>query len=81
MREAGESAELLGKVLVQLPRVLEQAEGAAQAFAAMAQNGLRLDDDTIAKLAAEDAAQNRSGRWAVWLAAAALVVMAFVAMS
>ncbi len=81
LRDAGESAELLGKVLAQLPRVLEQAESAAQAFAAMAQNGLRLDDDTIAKLAAEDATQNRSGRWAVWLAAVALAVMAFVAMS
>ena len=34
LRDAGESAELMGKVLAQLPRVLEQAEGAAQAFAA-----------------------------------------------
>ena len=36
LREAGEGAELMGKVVAQLPRVLEQAESAAQAFAQMA---------------------------------------------
>jgi ubiquinone biosynthesis protein len=81
LRDAGENAELVGKVLAQLPRVLEQAESAAHAFAGMAQNGLRLDDDTIAKLAAAEAVQNRSGRWALWLVAAALAVMALVALS
>ena len=76
MRDAGENAELMGKVLAQLPRVLEQAEGAAQAFASMARDGLRLDEETIRRLATEEAAKSRSGRWALWLAAAALVGIA-----
>ncbi len=76
LRDAGENAELMGKVLVHLPRVLEQAENAAQAFAGMAQNGLRLDDESIRRLAAEEAAQGRSGRWALWLTAVALVGIA-----
>jgi ubiquinone biosynthesis protein len=81
LRDAGENAELMGKVLAQLPRVLEQAESAAQAFASMAKDGLRLDDDTIRRMAAEEAAQNRSGRWAMWLAAVALAGIAAVMMS
>ena len=63
-------------MLIQLPRVLEQAEGAAQAFASMARDGLRLDEETIRRIAAEEAAQGRSGRWAMWLTAAALVAIA-----
>jgi ubiquinone biosynthesis protein len=81
LRDAGENAELIGKVLAHLPRVLEQAENAAHAFAGMAQNGLRLDDDTIEKLAAAEAGHSRSGRWALWLVAAAVAVMALVALS
>ena len=76
LRDAGESAELMGKVLAEVPRVLEQAESAAQAFATMARDGLRLDDETIRKLAAEDASRNRWSRWAIWLAAAALIAIA-----
>ena len=76
LRDAGESAELMGKVVAQLPRVLEQAEGAAQAFAQMAQGGLRLDDDTISKLAAEQARQGRGGRITAWLTALALLAIA-----
>src|SRR5262245_32869895 len=81
LRDAGENAELMGRVLAEVPRVLEQAEGAARAFATMARDGLRLDDETIRKLAAEDAAQSRSGRWAIWIVAAALIVIALAAFS
>lgn len=77
LRDAGESTELLVKVLAQMPRVLEQGETAAQAFAQMAQNGLRLDDETIRKLAAEEAGYGRASRAALWVGAVALVMMAF----
>jgi ubiquinone biosynthesis protein len=76
LRDAGENAELLGRVLVQLPRALEQAESAAQAFAAMSRDGLRLDEETIRQIATEEARQSRSGRWAMWVAAFALVGIA-----
>ena len=81
LRDAGENAELLAKVLGHMPRVLEQADGAAQALAAMARNGLRLDDDTIQRIAAEEAKRARGTPWALWIGAAALVAIAWALLS
>jgi ubiquinone biosynthesis protein len=76
LKEAGEGAELLGKVVAEVPRLLEQGERVAQALAETAQAGLRLDDETIERLAAAQARHDRRGRWAVWAAAAALLAIA-----
>jgi ubiquinone biosynthesis protein len=76
LKEAGEGAELLGKLVAEVPRLLEQGERVAQALAATAQGGLRLDDETIERLAAAQARHDRWGRWAMWAAAAALVAIA-----
>ena len=46
LREAGEGAEVFGRVVAEVPRLLEQAERTALALADMARNGLSLDDDT-----------------------------------
>src|SRR5499426_280051 len=76
LKEAGEGAELLGKVVAEVPRLLEQGERVAQALAETAQAGLRLDDETIERLAAAQARHNRWGRWALWAAAGALLAIA-----
>ncbi len=76
LREAGEGAELFGKVMAEVPRLLEQAERTALALAEMARGGLRLDDDTLERLAAAQAHANRWTRWALWVGALALAVMA-----
>ena len=76
LREAGEGAEVLGRVLAEAPRLLEQAERTALALADMAQGGLRLDDDTLERLAAAQAHHNRWTRWALWIGALALVATA-----
>ena len=55
LKEAGEGAGTMGKVLAEVPRLLEQAERTALALADMARSGLRLDDDTIARLAGAQA--------------------------
>ena len=55
LREAGEGAEVFGKVMAEVPRLLEQAERTALALADMARGGLRLDDDTLERLAAAQA--------------------------
>jgi len=76
LREAGEGAETMGRVLAEVPRLLEQAERTAHALAEAARTGLRLDEDTIERLAA---AQARHGRWtraALWLGALALAAIA-----
>jgi ubiquinone biosynthesis protein len=76
LREAGEGAETLGKVIAEVPRLLEQAERTALALAEMARGGFRLDDDTIERLAAAQAWQGRWSRWALWVGALALAAIA-----
>ncbi len=76
LRGAGEGAETLGRVLSELPRVLDQAERTALAFADTARHGFRLDDDTVRRLADTD---RRGRRWhttATWLIALALTAIA-----
>ncbi len=53
LRDAGEGAEVMGRVLAEVPRLLEQAERTAQSFAQMARDGVRIDDATITRLADE----------------------------
>jgi ubiquinone biosynthesis protein len=76
LRGASEGAEILGRVLAEVPRVLEQAERAALALAANARNGVRLDDATVQQLSTLAA---KNGRWrtgALWVAALALTAIA-----
>ena len=56
---------------------MDQAERSAIAFSEMARDGVRLDDDTIHRIAAANARQGRSSRWALWIAALAVVVAAW----
>jgi ubiquinone biosynthesis protein len=76
LKDAGEGAEIMGRVLAELPRLFEQAERSAQALATVASSGFKLDDDTINRMAAADAHQKRYGRRALWLGAIALAVIA-----
>jgi ubiquinone biosynthesis protein len=76
LREAGEGAETVAKVLAEVPRLLEQAERTALALAEMARGGLRLDDDTIERLAEAQAREGRWSRWALWVGALALAAIA-----
>ena len=76
LREAGEGAEVLGKVMAEVPRLLEQAERTALALADMARGGFKLDDDTVERLAAAQAHHSRWTRWALWTGALALLAMA-----
>ena len=74
LKEAGEGAELVGKVLAEVPRLLEQGERVAQALAETARAGLRLDEETIERLAAAQARHDRWSRRALWAVAALLAV-------
>jgi ubiquinone biosynthesis protein len=76
VREAGQGAELMGRVLADAPRVLAQAEETALALAGMAKHGWRLDDDTVTRLARAEARAGRGRTLALWLGAAALVSIA-----
>ena len=76
LKDAGEGAEIMTRVLAEVPRLLEQAERTAQSIAGMASSGFRLDDETITRLAAADARQRRPARIALWIGALALAAIA-----
>jgi len=76
LREAGAGAETLGRVLGEVPRLLEQAERTALTLADATREGFRLDQDTVERLAAAQARQNRWSRWALWVGALALAAIA-----
>ena len=76
IREAGEGATTMAKVLAEVPRLMQQAEQTAISLNEMTRGGLRLDDDTIAKLAQAEARQSRLSRAALWLGALSLAALA-----
>jgi ubiquinone biosynthesis protein len=76
LREAGAGAEIVGRVLTEVPRLLEQAERTALSLADAAREGFRLDEDTVERLAAAQARQGRWGRVALWVGALALAGIA-----
>jgi len=76
LQDAAEGVGQVGHFMGELPRLLGQAEMAANAFADMAHNGLRLDDDSIGRIAAEQGRQGRGGRIALWIGALSLAAIA-----
>ena len=76
LQDAAEGVEQVGHFVGEIPRLLSRAESAAEAFAEMAHDGLKLDDETIALLAEEQAKRGRTGRTALWIGALSLAVIA-----
>lgn len=76
LREAGEGAEVMGKILSDLPGLLERAEQGAAAFAEMGRNGIRLDPESIERIGTAEARHTRWGRAALWVGALSLLAMA-----
>jgi ubiquinone biosynthesis protein len=76
LREAGQGASTIGKVLADVPALLAEAERAAAGLGQMARSGLRLDEMTVQSLAREQARSGRLRTLALWLGAAALVTAA-----
>ena len=76
LRDAGGS---LSDVLLKTPGLLEQIQSTALGFSEMARSGIRLNDETISKIAKEQAKEQQRGGWlkilAAAIAAAAIVVV------
>jgi ubiquinone biosynthesis protein len=81
LREAGEGASAIGKIIADLPALLTQGQQTAVALSDMVRDGLRLDDETVRKIAQEEARSTRWGRLALWIAAISLAVLAFAQFS
>src|SRR5690606_23678176 len=69
-------AEVVGKILSDLPGLLERAEQGAAAFAEMARNGIRLDPETTNRIGAAEARHSRWGHAALWVGALSLLAIA-----
>ncbi len=78
LKDAGEGAGVMGRLLSEAPRLLEQAESTAMALAEMARGGIRLDEPTVKRLAQAQAAADRGG-WVRWVIAIAAIVIAAAA--
>ena len=76
LQEAAEGAVSVGKFVSEIPRLLTQAEAAADAFSAFAAEGVRLDQHTIERLAEAQSRQSRAGRIALWIGALSLLAIA-----
>ncbi|HXG79156.1 MAG TPA: 2-polyprenylphenol 6-hydroxylase [Methyloceanibacter sp.] len=73
---AAESAASVGRFMGEIPKLLGRVERVGEAFSAMADEGLRLDDHTVERLAEAQSRQARANRAALWLGAIALAVIA-----
>ncbi len=76
LEAAAEGAVSVGRFMSDIPKLLGQAERTADAFTAMFDDGLRLDEHTVERLAEAQSRQNRASRIGIWVAAIALAVIA-----
>jgi ubiquinone biosynthesis protein len=73
---AAEGAVSVGKFVTDIPKLLGQAERTADAFSALVEEGLRLDDHTVERLAEAQSRKNRGSRIGIWVGAIALALIA-----
>ena len=78
LKDARQGAGELGRVLAGLPGLLAQTETTALALADMSRGGIRLDDETIERLAEMEAQKTRWGRAALAIAALSLAALAII---
>jgi ubiquinone biosynthesis protein len=77
LEDAAEGALSLGRLVTTFPEVLSEAQRATHMLSEMAQSGgLKLDRETTEALARVQAQNSRATRAALWIGAAALVVLA-----
>jgi ubiquinone biosynthesis protein len=75
LREAGRGAETIGDVLMKTPGLLQNAAQAVSGFSQMANSGLRLDDETIDKIASRSK-RSVAADIALWIGAVSLAFIA-----
>jgi ubiquinone biosynthesis protein len=74
--QAAESAASVGRLVGDIPKLLLQAERTADAFAAIVEEGLHLDDRSVERLAEAQDRRGRASRIGIWVGAIALVAIA-----
>ncbi len=77
LREAAEGAVNAAAFITALPRLSEQATKLTQSLTQISENGLRLEDDTVARLSVATDRRGWWGRLGIWTGALALAAIAF----
>ena len=72
VREAGQGATTIARIMAEVPAVLTEAQNAATGLARMAHDGVRLDNETIVLMAKEHARADRMWRTVVALSLLAI---------
>ncbi len=76
LKEAGAGAQTIGELMLKTPGLLQQAQSAAQGFAAMARDGIRLDEATLKKISQGQKTTDRLARIGFVLAALSFAALA-----
>jgi ubiquinone biosynthesis protein len=76
LEQAAESAASVGRLVGDIPKFMLQAERTVEAFGAMVDDGMRLDERSVERLAEVQHARDRWGRAGIWVGALALVAIA-----
>lgn len=76
LRDAGQGAGAVGRLIAEMPRLITQTERAGLALATMAQKGIRLDDESIKRIASEERRQDFWSRAALWVIAVSVAAFA-----
>lgn len=76
LRDAGEGAGELAKVLATAPQFIAQAERAATSLANLAQDGFRLDETTVQRISGSGHRTGRASAVAHWLIAGGIGIIA-----
>jgi ubiquinone biosynthesis protein len=76
LQEAAQGAERVGHFVGAIPQLLMRAERMATAFSEMAEDGIRLDQDTVERMADAQARRARPGRVGLWLGVLSLLAIA-----
>jgi len=76
LKEAGEGASTVARILAEVPDLLTQAQQTSVALAEMAKGGLRLDTETVDNLARAQSRHDLWSRAALWIGAASLAAIA-----
>lgn len=82
IQDAADGAAALGRIVTHLPDFVDHAERTARLLSeCLDEDGIRLHPSTADTIAKAQAAQNRWGHAALWVGAAALVVLALTQLS
>ncbi|AXS38988.1 AarF/UbiB family protein [Breoghania sp. L-A4] len=76
LQDAGEGFGGFMRLLGDMPVLAERASRMSAELESMSKNGLRFDAETADAIGRAEARHTRSGRWALWIIAAAMVVIA-----